>query len=177
MMIGNNSKLVWMALLTCGALACACGDTTNSDVTAKNPLTGEIDTFENTESVPDGWVVCKDAECSNVPDECAIEECGPAMGMPTIICADGSIGGNTGRCLMSESGTCGWEVRECPDTTDDTVVDDTDTEQGECEEAKCGPALGMPVWECDDGSLGGNTGRCLEKENGTCGWEIRQCPN
>jgi hypothetical protein len=29
---------------------------------------------------------------------------------------------------------------------------------------------------CPDGSLGGNTGRCLRHANGACGWEIRACP-
>ncbi|WP_437566244.1 hypothetical protein [Sorangium sp. So ce542] len=45
-----------------------------------------------------------------------------------------------------------------------------------CDPAACGPALGMPSWECPDGSIGGNTGRCLARPDGTCGWEIRECP-
>jgi hypothetical protein len=40
--------------------------------------------------------------------------CGPALGMPSIVCPDGSIGGNTGKCLARPDGTCGWEIRECP---------------------------------------------------------------
>ena len=47
---------------------------------------------------------------------CEPEDCGPAPGAPAIVCADGSIGGNTGRCLPQADGTCGWEFRECPDT-------------------------------------------------------------
>jgi hypothetical protein len=34
----------------------------------------------------------------------------------------------------------------------------------------------MPTKQCSDGSLGGNTGRCLKHEDGKCGWEIRACP-
>ena len=35
------------------------------------------------------------------------------MGMPAQQCSDGSVGGNTGRCIRTGAG-CGWEVRECP---------------------------------------------------------------
>jgi hypothetical protein len=45
---------------------------------------------------------------------CPSEECGPALGLPNTICADGSVGGPTGRCLPLEHRGCGWEVRECP---------------------------------------------------------------
>jgi hypothetical protein len=38
------------------------------------------------------------------------------MGMPAQACADGSTGGNTGRCVVQADGKCGWEVRECPQT-------------------------------------------------------------
>ena len=46
---------------------------------------------------------------------CAPSDCGPRPGMPTQQCADGSRGGNTGRCQRSPGATrCGWEIRECP---------------------------------------------------------------
>jgi hypothetical protein len=49
--------------------------------------------------------------------------------------------------------------------------------QGLCREEDCGPALGMPNWVCDDGSVGGPTGRCLlDAETRACGWEVRSCP-
>ena len=44
-----------------------------------------------------------------------------------------------------------------------------------CRPEACGPALGMPNQLCPDGSTGGPTGRCIERERG-CGWEVRQCP-
>jgi hypothetical protein len=47
-------------------------------------------------------------------DTCPSSECGPALGLPNTPCADGSVGGPTGRCLRLESGACGWEVRQCP---------------------------------------------------------------
>lgn len=46
----------------------------------------------------------------------------------------------------------------------------------ECAKADCGPQLGLPNWTCADGSLGGPTGRCLRAANGTCGWEVNDCP-
>lgn len=98
-------------------------------------------------------------------DECKVEECGPPLGMPTILCEDGSLGGNTGRCLLTERGDCAWEIRECPEETDEL-----------CDVGDCGPPLGMPTIICEDGSLGGNTGRCLRSELGRCFWEIRDCP-
>lgn len=46
----------------------------------------------------------------------------------------------------------------------------------ECDKAECGPQLGLPNWTCSDGTVGGPTGRCLKGPNGTCGWEINDCP-
>ncbi len=46
---------------------------------------------------------------------CAVEECGPPLGMPNRLCPDGSWAGPTGRCLHDpETGSCGWEVLSCP---------------------------------------------------------------
>jgi PPE-repeat protein len=46
-----------------------------------------------------------------------------------------------------------------------------------CPTSACGPALGLPSYQCADGSLAGPTGHCLKRDNGTCGWEIRSCPS
>ena len=48
--------------------------------------------------------------------------------------------------------------------------------QDSCDKSACGPQLGLPNQICADGSTGGPTGRCLKNANGSCGWEIRQCP-
>jgi hypothetical protein len=45
----------------------------------------------------------------------------------------------------------------------------------ECSVDRCGPQLGLPNWTCEDGTMGGPTGRCLKTGDG-CGWEIRDCP-
>lgn len=49
-----------------------------------------------------------------LPAACQPGECGPALGMPSWLCADGTTGGPTGRCLRQANGGCGWEIRECP---------------------------------------------------------------
>ncbi len=46
----------------------------------------------------------------------------------------------------------------------------------ECDKTTCGPAPGMPAQQCADGTMGGNTGRCIMKPTGQCGWEILDCP-
>jgi len=93
---------------------------------------------------------------------CDTADCGPALGMPNYTCPDGTVAGPTGKCLETPDG-CGWEVISCPPGD-------------ECQPGDCGPALGMPNFICDDGSIGGPTGNCLKNDDGTCGWEIRECP-
>lgn len=53
--------------------------------------------------------------CPDQRPACQPVDCGPAPGSPSYTCADGSIGGNTGRCRRDLAGVCGWEIRECPD--------------------------------------------------------------
>lgn len=45
-----------------------------------------------------------------------------------------------------------------------------------CQPGDCGPQLGLPNWTCEDGTMGGPTGRCLRRAGGSCGWEINDCP-
>ncbi len=50
---------------------------------------------------------------------CSSEECGPQLGMPNRICADGyHYSGPTGRCLRQTGGQCGWEIASCPAASD-----------------------------------------------------------
>lgn len=46
--------------------------------------------------------------------ECDRADCGPQLGLPNWTCADGRVGGPTGRCLERPGGTCGWEINDCP---------------------------------------------------------------
>jgi hypothetical protein len=45
-----------------------------------------------------------------------------------------------------------------------------------CSPAACGPQLGRPNDSCEDGSTAGPTGRCLRADDGTCAWEVLECP-
>jgi hypothetical protein len=45
-----------------------------------------------------------------------------------------------------------------------------------CTDAECGPRPRSPTFLCDDGSVGGNTGRCFRGPDLMCGWEHRVCP-
>jgi hypothetical protein len=47
---------------------------------------------------------------------------------------------------------------------------------GECAPSECGPQPGQPTEQCSDGTTGGPTGRCLRNDDGTCSWEIVECP-
>lgn len=57
-----------------------------------------------------------------------------------------------------------------------TTTSDGGTTVVECTKDKCGPMAGAPAEQCADGSIGGNTGRCIDKGGGVCGWEFRTCP-
>jgi hypothetical protein len=48
------------------------------------------------------------------PALCRPRQCGPQLGLPNTLCADGvTVAGPTGRCLRQADGTCGWEVIAC----------------------------------------------------------------
>jgi hypothetical protein len=133
--------------------------------------------------------------------ECPTSACG---GVPAIACWDGSSP-YTGKCLAASDGTCGWEKRACPakpsectpcaipllacaDGTSpytgkcytDAATGSCTAEykgcgDGTCTTSECGPGLGMPSYTCEDGTIGGNTGRCI-RTGGKCGWEVKDCP-
>lgn len=61
---------------------------------------------------------CDGGRCSlrDARTACAEGSCGPPLGLPNFICADGTtVAGPSGRCLSNAAGTCGWEVISCPD--------------------------------------------------------------
>jgi hypothetical protein len=86
---------------------------------------------------------------------CPTTECGPQLGIPNTTCPDGSIGGPTGRCLRLDTGSCGWEVRDCP----------SGGEGGAAASGGAGPAGGAATAGAGDGGAAGaggasSTGRC-----------------
>src|SRR5205814_6759384 len=96
---------------------------------------------------------------------CDTAKCGPQLGLPNTICADGTVAGPTGRCLLNANGTCGWEVIQCPMTACYGVCvpniqtgcrADTDCRTGQMCQVTCGG------WGCAVGGTtttgGGSTG-------------------
>jgi hypothetical protein len=64
-----------------------------------------------------------------------------------------------------------------PSETGDAPDGADGADAGDCPVGSCGPALGLPNWQCPDGSWGGPTGRCLRADDAaSCRWEIRACP-
>lgn len=69
-------------------------------------------------------VVCIRAPCPSychptpvvhAGDTCAESRCGVRPRSVTLMCDDGSVGGNTGRCQYNaDLTTCSWEIRACP---------------------------------------------------------------
>lgn len=103
-----------------------------------------------------------------IGSECGKSDCGPAPGMPAQQCPDGSIGGNTGRCIVQPSGQCGWEIRECPASGGGT---------GACIRTGCsGTVCAEPgkdvVTTCEfrpEYACYGDA-KCERQGNGACGW-------
>ena len=80
--------------------------------------------------------------------------CGGSVSLGTI---GGELGSDGGTSSGGSSGSTSGGT-ECSD------------------KSLCGPQLGMPTYQCDDGTVGGPTGRCLQAADKSCYWEVRQCP-
>jgi hypothetical protein len=99
--------------------------------------------------------------------ECAAGACGPALGMPAQQCSDGSVGGNTGRCLHNPDGACGWEIRECPASTTTNDCIKTGCSGTICAEPENDIATTCemkPEYACYRDAV------CERQADGACGW-------
>jgi eight-cysteine-cluster-containing protein len=107
---------------------------------------------------------------------CAAGACGPALGMPAQQCSDGSVGGNTGRCIVLGDGTCGWEIRECP----------APPQTGDCLKTGCSGTICaepgndvMTTCEYKAEYACYQTASCVRQADGNCGWtqtpELQAC--
>jgi hypothetical protein len=97
---------------------------------------------------------------------CKKDQCGVPPAMPAELCSDGSLGGNTGRCIRTE-GVCGWEIRECPTEPPPPPPPVDCTAAG-----ACGPAP-LSAERCGDGSTADFV---CTAENGVCVWKKEECP-
>lgn len=105
-----------------------------------------------------GVAIEKTGECEPPSEDCELAECGPAPGLPNMVCADGqSMSGPTGRCLKDDAGTCSWEILTCP--TEDV----------------CGGLLGK---ECEAGyTCINDDGMCqVADASGVCRLQTNTCP-
>ncbi len=84
--------------------------------------------------------------------DCLKSDCGPAIRSPSYTCEDGTLGGNTGRCLRDAAGKCAWELKLCPQ---------------KCEASECTP---IPIPKCMTGTT---DARCLRRTDGSCAFDIR----
>lgn len=99
--------------------------------------------------------------------ECSATECGPAPGMPAQACPDGSTGGNTGRCIVQASGSCGWEIRDCPRPSGGATCVPTGCSGTVCAEAGNDIATTCeyrPEYACY------RSAQCEPQADGKCGW-------
>ncbi len=90
---------------------------------------------------------------------CVIVACGGSVSLGEVGSGvNGTPGTSSGTTSSGSSGSSGPAAKDCNAP------------------GACGPALGMPAQKCSDGSIGGNTGKCLAQKDGSCAWEIRTCP-
>jgi hypothetical protein len=130
----------------------------------------------------------------NEVTECVWEDCKPAIGIANWECVDGGTGGPV--CTRQADGNCGWKIVDCPPapTACDQIpqcqfpcgggmknpIDEAGCTHTcecvpiECSAQDCGPALGMPNWQCPDGTTAGPS--CSAGADGVCAWRIVECP-
>jgi hypothetical protein len=141
-------------LLAAAATGCFTSSSTPDDgILAVNPRTAEMRRFASESDVPDGWEVCAMDACPS-PHACS------ELDEPS--------------CLARED--CTAVYAEGAPTDPDPYAGCVEGGAPSCDPSACGPAPGAPAYECPDGSIGGNTGRCLVGPDGMCGWEFRECP-
>jgi len=154
------TRLITLSIALLMAAACA-RSSGPGGLLAINTNTGETRSFGSAADVPDGWAECVDGECP-APRACdAIDE--PAC----LVRAD---------CMPVY-------VEASPPACDGPTPPDFCSElpfagcvaHGLCEPADCGERPLAPGYVCDDGSMGGSTGRCIAMPGGVCGWEVRDC--
>ena len=93
----------WIALGFTSAIVAACGGAVSLGDIGSSQTTADGGGGGTDGGGTDGSVT----ECTSKAD------CGAAPKSVAIQCSDGSVGGNTGRCLKTATG-CAWEQRECP---------------------------------------------------------------
>ena len=149
------------AIWSLSALLSGCPLTIDEDMGEETDAEGPADERDGGGGDDDP---CADPQ-SDACRVCGPRDCGPQLGMPNYPCADGTMGGPTGRCLRQDGGECGWEIIECP------------VDIGRCaESADCprGQYCDTPVdGACGDASVDGTCvpmpDACIEIYDPVCG--------
>ena len=158
----NTTRRAWHLLLLAGVATLALGacleeeqqerDTSDPDVVDGSDAGGDTGTDPGSDTGTDA------GDDTGTDPVCAPEACGPAPGVPSEICADGSVSGAS--CERTAAGDCGWVFTSC----DDPAV---------CGADECGPAPEVPTITCEDGTVAGPV--CELDAAGNCGWNITTC--
>lgn len=148
---------------TCAPLGAAC--TTEFCIDCNDP---------NGASCPPGSICdATTGDCIPTGTRCGPNVCGDGEYCCNESCGICAAAGST--CVEPACNDC--SLVSCP--PDHTCqVDPAGTiacVPNDCTDAECGPQPGVPTWTCEDGSIGGSTGRCLRSADGACGWEIIWC--
>ena len=85
-MVSRILNVIALCTLTMIVNACLESGSEDTHVLAMNPVTGDIESFSEVDSVPDGWVLCPDGGC--VEPACTLSDCGDPLEAPMIICAE-----------------------------------------------------------------------------------------
>ncbi|MCS6798725.1 MAG: hypothetical protein NZ898_09360 [Myxococcota bacterium] len=119
-----------------------------TEVVAVEPATGERRTFASAGDVPPGWERCSDDGCP-APLACHRLEEGACLARADcmVVRRDGMFLG----CARAGAPSCPPE--------------------------RCAEAEAVALVACDDGSVGGGTGRCVMLADGRCEWEAIACPD
>jgi len=104
------SRLTWILFLV---IAASCGSKPPNQP-APGPDTDPISPEPSPVPAP-GPISGTDPGQVPPPGECFATECGPQLGMATMLCPDGvNRSGPSGRCLRAAGGACQWEMLACP---------------------------------------------------------------
>jgi hypothetical protein len=153
--------------VVCGNTTCARGEVCcNASCGICTPPEGACIQIACDPPSPPAGACRSDSDCRTFADYCAGCDCralsicekGPACSGAAVQCFADACLDNEAFC---DAGRCALRAPSAP-----------------CPPEKCGPQLGMPNSLCPDATtVAGPSGRCLTNVEGTCGWEIVQCPD
>ena len=131
---------------------------TAADVCLSDPSCPECDVCYGY-CVPDDTACIADTQCL-VGELCVDGECQPYACIEIYEPVCGVNG-------VTYSNSCYADINHVE------IAYEGECSDGSCTEVECGPAPGIPNWECPDGTVGGPV--CDLSASGVCGWVIREC--